>query len=46
MAEMKVVKILKLSQFDKLFDQEDLTNKIKEYLGDRNIDITPCAKMI
>ena len=46
MAEMKVVKILKLSQFDKVFDRKDLTNEIKEYLGERNIDITPCAKMI
>ena len=46
MAEMKVVKILKLSQFDKVFDQEELTDKIKEFLGQRNIGATPCARMI
>jgi hypothetical protein len=46
MAEMKVVKILTLTKFNRLIKTEDLMNKIKEYLGERNVDITSCAHMI
>ena len=46
MAGMKVVEILTLTKFNSLRKTEDLMNKIKEYLGERNVDITSCAHMI